>query len=86
MDIVASLSMRMTVSTLTPTRYLVNINIDIFIELYHPVVSRDTSFDLSFMFSMVLRIYHHNASFESLAEEYNNFNNSGRSTFIQFSH
>ena len=35
------------------------------------IVSRVTAFEVDFLFRMVLKVYHHNATWEGLADEYN---------------
>ena len=37
------------------------------------VVSRKTAFDIDFWYSITLKIYHHNASFDSLSAEFNDY-------------
>ena len=35
------------------------------------IISRVTAFEVDFLFRMVLKVYHHNATWEGLADEYN---------------
>ena len=46
------------------------------------VISRKTAFEIDFLFSTTLKIYHYNASFDSLSSEFNDFNCFGEYYFL----
>ena len=43
------------------------------------VVSGQTAFDIDFLFNTTLKIYHHNATFDGLSSEFNDYFSNGKS-------
>ena len=51
---------------------------------YLSVTSNRTGFDIIFLFSTTLKIFHHNATFDGLADEFNDYFSDGKNMNVKF--